>query len=52
MENEWANALNADPPKHVSVDVKVNYEGDSLRPSSFIVKYKIDGEIKIVELLN
>ncbi|WP_307719411.1 DNA/RNA non-specific endonuclease [Paenibacillus xylaniclasticus] len=52
IENEWAKALKADPPKHVSVEVKVNYDGDSLRPSGFKVTYKIDGELKIVDLIN
>ncbi|MFS0554752.1 DNA/RNA non-specific endonuclease [Brevibacillus sp. 179-C9.3 HS] len=52
IENEWARALKENPPKHVSVDVKVNYEGDSLRPSSFNVSYIIDGELKVFDLVN
>ncbi|MFD1775285.1 DNA/RNA non-specific endonuclease [Paenibacillus rhizophilus] len=52
IENEWAKALQSNPPKHVSVEVKVNYEGDSLRPSSFNVIYEIDGKIKVVDLVN
>ena len=28
----------------VEVDIKVIYEGTSLRPSAFEIKYKIDGE--------
>ncbi|NEW09775.1 DNA/RNA non-specific endonuclease [Paenibacillus sp. SYP-B3998] len=35
IENEWARVLQAKPPKHVTVDVKIKYDGDSLRPSSF-----------------
>ena len=41
MENEWANALS--DGKKVGVDVKVQYDGNSMRPSSFIVYYTIDG---------
>ncbi|NRR23880.1 DNA/RNA non-specific endonuclease [Brevibacillus sp. MS2.2] len=52
IENEWARALKENPPKQVSVDVKVNYEGDSLRPSSFNVSYIIDGELKVFDLVN
>lgn len=52
IENEWAKALQSNPPKHVSVEVRVNYEGDSLRPSSFNVIYEIDGKIKVVDLVN
>lgn len=42
LENQWAKAL--EEGKKVSVTVKVNYMGDSLRPSSFDVFYKINGE--------
>lgn len=35
LENQWAKAL--EEGKKVSVNVKVNYVGDSLRPSSFEV---------------
>ncbi|WP_245850665.1 DNA/RNA non-specific endonuclease [Paenibacillus herberti] len=52
IENEWAKALNTKPPKHVSVDVKVNYDGDSLRPSGFKVTYEIDGKITVRNLTN
>lgn len=40
LENQWAKAL--EEGKKVSVNVKVNYVGDSLRPSSFEVFYSID----------
>ena len=42
LENQWAKALKAG--KDVSVNVKVNYVGDSLRPDSFEVGYSIDGD--------
>lgn len=41
LENQWAKAL--EEGKDVSVNVKVNYIGDSLRPDSFDVRYTIDG---------
>ena len=42
LENQWAKALKAG--KDVSVNVKVNYAGGSLRPDSFEVGYSIDGD--------
>ena len=42
LENQWAKAL--EEGKDVSVSVKLNYVGDSLRPDSFEVFYKIDGK--------
>ena len=42
LENQWAKALDAD--LDVSVKVKINYEGTSVRPNSFEVNYTIDGE--------
>lgn len=41
IENTWARAL--DRGQKVGVDIKVQYEGNSMRPSSFIVNYTIDG---------
>ena len=41
LENQWAKAL--EEGKKVSVQVRVNYAGDSLRPSSFDVNFSIDG---------
>jgi len=52
IENEWARALKAKPPKQITVDVKVNYDGDSIRPSGFKVTYEIDGEITVRNLTN
>ena len=46
IERDWADALKSNPPKKVEVDIKINYEGSSMRPSSFEVNYKIDGKPK------
>lgn len=48
LEYSWAKALKEG--QQVSVDVKPIYEDQSLRPSRFEMKYKIDGE-KSVEVL-
>lgn len=42
IENQWADAIKAG--KHVTVNVKINYDGTRLRPVSFEVRYTIDGE--------
>ncbi|MGG2017854.1 DNA/RNA non-specific endonuclease [Bacillus sp. S10(2024)] len=44
LENEWAAALSADPPKEVTVDVELVYDGNNMRPKEFIVNYSIDGK--------
>ena len=44
MEEEWARALKEVPPRKVTVDIKPVYSGKSLRPDSFDVIYKIEGE--------
>ena len=46
IERDWADALKSNPPKKVEVDIKINYEGASMRPTSFEVNYKIDGKPK------
>ena len=43
IERKWEAALKSEPPKKIEVDVKINYEGSSMRPTSFEVNYKIDG---------
>ena len=43
IERDWADALKSNPPKKVEVDIKINYDGSSMRPTSFEVNYKIDG---------
>ncbi|MEI3613288.1 DNA/RNA non-specific endonuclease, partial [Pseudogracilibacillus sp. SO30301A] len=50
LENQWASAIKEG--KKVSVNVKVNYKGTELRPTSFEIKYNIDGVIKKVRLKN
>ncbi|PFL64121.1 hypothetical protein COJ30_16305 [Bacillus anthracis] len=42
LENEWANALN-DGDK-VRVKITPNYSGNSKRPDSFVIRYKIGDE--------
>jgi len=41
IENIWAKAIREG--KKVSVNVDIIYEGDSLRPTRFIIEYMIDG---------
>ncbi|WP_371019020.1 DNA/RNA non-specific endonuclease [Pseudalkalibacillus sp. JSM 102089] len=42
LESAWAKALR--DKREVIVDIKPVYEGDSIRPVSFNIKYRIDGE--------
>ena len=46
IERKWEAALKSKPPKKIEVDIKINYEGSSMRPTSFEVNYKIDGKPK------
>ena len=41
IENKWAKALKQG--KNVRVSIDVQYEGDSMRPSGFVINYFIDG---------
>jgi hypothetical protein len=41
LENRWARAL--ENGQQVSVRVRINYDGNNMRPSSFDVQYTIDG---------
>ncbi|SEB18747.1 DNA/RNA non-specific endonuclease [Marinobacterium iners DSM 11526] len=50
MENRWAKA--ASEGKTIEVDIKVIYEGDSKRPSRFLVTEKIDGVVKTTPFQN
>ena len=50
LDNQWANAIVEG--KDVSVNVKINYEGKSLRPSSFDIEYVIDGRMRFISLEN
>lgn len=43
LENRWAKAIKNN--EKVEVNIKVNYEGNELRPLSFEVNYTIDGEV-------
>lgn len=42
LENTWADALELD--EKVQVKITPNYKGDSIRPSSFNIRYKIGEE--------
>ncbi|MFU2164671.1 DNA/RNA non-specific endonuclease [Streptococcus pluranimalium] len=42
IERDWAEAL--EKSKNIEVDIKITYDIDSMRPKSFEVNYKIDGE--------
>ncbi len=44
IEEEWAIALKEIPPKKVTTDVEIIYDGNDVRPEKFIVNYTIDGE--------
>ncbi|WP_077358662.1 T7SS effector LXG polymorphic toxin [Virgibacillus halodenitrificans] len=50
LENQWAKAI--EKGKDVSVNVKVIYEGNSLRPSSFDIEYEIDGRMRFTSIKN
>lgn len=50
LETEWANALNNN--QSVYVKTRINYTNTSLRPSSFDVKYIIDGNAKAKHIIN
>ncbi|MED3687906.1 DNA/RNA non-specific endonuclease [Peribacillus butanolivorans] len=42
LEISWAKALDGNPPKKVEVKITPVYQGDSKRPASFRINYKID----------
>nr|WP_243646937.1 DNA/RNA non-specific endonuclease [Scopulibacillus darangshiensis] len=50
LENLWAKAL--DKGKKVTVNVKINYDGNGLRPSSFDIEYTIDGAFDAITIKN
>lgn len=50
LENKWAQAIKEG--KKVSTEIKPNYTGNDSRPSSFTVKYSIDGKIVIKDFPN
>ncbi|WP_066057182.1 DNA/RNA non-specific endonuclease [Robertmurraya korlensis] len=51
METVWANALKEVPPKKVSVRIEPVYNGDSLRPSSFEIYYKVEGKRAVRKII-
>ncbi len=54
MEQDWANALegNPPPPKTVEVDIRIVYDGTNKRPTKFQIIYKIDGKKHIKKFPN
>lgn len=51
MEKVWANALKEVPPKKVSIEIELVYKGDSLRPSSFEIFYKVEGKRAVKKII-
>ncbi len=51
MENYWANSLE-NGRAVTDIKINVNYDGDGLRPISFDVSYKIDGEMNLDNFSN
>ncbi|OFE02261.1 hypothetical protein BWGOE13_00410 [Bacillus mycoides] len=52
IEEKWAAALKAEPPKEVTVDLDIIYSGNNVRPEKFLVKYTVDGETFSDVLIN
>ena len=52
VEDKWAAALKETPPKKVTVDVEIKYDGDNMRPDKFKVKYTIDGMSDSIDFKN
>ncbi|MGG3925304.1 T7SS effector LXG polymorphic toxin [Metabacillus fastidiosus] len=52
IEDEWAAALKETPPKKVTVDVKIIYSSNNMRPEKFKVRYTIDGISESVDIKN
>ncbi|QIQ22429.1 hypothetical protein IPMB12_06955 [Zophobihabitans entericus] len=50
IENRMADALAEG--KRVTLDVKINYDADKLRPSSFEIDYSIDGVPRFRRIIN
>lgn len=48
LEDRWKKMLTSTPPVEPHVDIKVNYSGDDLRPTSFVVYEIVDGVKKEV----
>ncbi|WP_233499194.1 DNA/RNA non-specific endonuclease [Bacillus weihaiensis] len=52
IEDTWAAALKETPPKEVTVDVEIVYDGNNMRPEKFIVNYAIDGKSEFQVIKN
>ncbi|WP_154655274.1 T7SS effector LXG polymorphic toxin [Pontibacillus halophilus] len=52
IEDTWAAALKETPPKEVTVDVEIVYDGNNMRPEKFIVNYAIDGKLEFQVIKN
>ena len=50
LENKWATAIKNG--QRVEVKIKINYEGNVLRPSSFDIQYRIDGRSFLQKIVN
>ena len=50
LENQWAKAIESG--KKVEVKIKINYNGNELRPSSFDIEFIIDGNPSKLNILN
>jgi len=50
MEKQWAKAL--ERGEKVTVDIKPNYVGNSVRPESFRVEYSIEGRYHVKNIPN
>ena len=50
IENQWAKAISEG--KKVTTNVEILYDGDSLRPKGFKVRYTIDGVAYSKRILN
>lgn len=50
IENAWAKAIKQ--RKKVEADIEIRYLNDNLRPSSFVVKWKIDGRPVPPQIIN
>ncbi|MFT2713329.1 DNA/RNA non-specific endonuclease [Clavibacter sp. Sh2126] len=44
LERLWARVLKADPPGHVSLDIRIDTDPSTGRPTRFAVKHVIDGQ--------
>ena len=50
IENQWARAISEG--KNVTTNVNIQYDGNSIRPTEFVVEYTIDGDYFSQSILN